>query len=202
MQIVDNLMSLLFLVTSLSPQQDFIRLVNAEKTKYSLLTYSQHYLDEKNNPVEYTGTLYLQMASSTLESCTLSIEVLVQDRFTGMEEKRTHFSKTKSLLEQRSFTYRYSYKTNLKDEKLEADLVEARPAQLLQSTGFTCQENTGCKLLWLRLKAPKPAIKETKEINGLRYFNQSVAEIEIPMSARDAALQMAQSLDHLAEVCR
>lgn len=202
MQIVDKFMSLLFLVISLTPQQDFIRLVNTEKAKYSLLTYSQHYLDSKNNPVEYAGTLYLQMTSSTLESCILSIEVVVQDRFTGMEENRTHFSKTRSLLGQRSSTYRYSYKIDLKDIKLDVDPIEARPSQLLQNTGFICQENTGCRVLWLRLKASKPAIKETREVNGLQDFNQSVAEIEIPMSTRDTALQMAHSFEHMAETCR
>jgi hypothetical protein len=193
---------LLLATAATTPQQDLLRLLNTEKATSSLLTYSQHYLDKDNNPVEYTGTLYLQIESFSLDSCALTMNIIVQDRYIATEEKRKHFKKIESLPERQVSTYRYSYRISLKDTpKLQADPMEARPSQFLENTGFVCKENVACKLQWLHLKTSGPAIKENREFDGLMNFRQSVQSIEIPMSSRDTALQMATSLEHLSEIC-
>lgn len=201
--IFGKVMPLLFLATAVTtPQQDLLRLLNTEKANYSFLTYSQHYLDKDNNAVEYTGTLYLQIESFSLDSCALTMNIIVQDRYIGTEEKRKHLKKIESLPERQVSTYRYSYRINLKDTlKLQADPIEGRPSQFVENTGFVCKENVACKLQWLHLKASSPAIKENREFDGLMNFRQSVQSIEIPMTSHDTALQMATSIEHLAETC-
>jgi hypothetical protein len=197
-----KLVPLLFLATATTPQQDLLRLLNTEKANYSLLTYSQRYLDKDNNPVDYTGTLYLKLESFSLNNCVLTIDIVVQDRYIGTEEKRKHFRKIEPLPLQQSSTYSYSYRIDLKDTvELQADFIEGRPSQLLKNTGFVCKENSGCNLQWLHLKTSNPAIREKRESDGFMDFQQSVKTIEIPMSSRDTALQMATSIEHLTETC-
>jgi hypothetical protein len=137
-----KLMPLLFLATlTTTSQQDLLSLLNAEKANYSLLTYSQHYADKDNNPVEYTGTLYLQLESFSLDNCTLILNVVVQDRYTGKEEQRKHLRKIEVLPKLLSSSYRYSYRVNLKDTlELHAVPVEGRPSQFLENTGFVCKK--------------------------------------------------------------
>ena len=120
---------------------------------HALLTYSQHYIDDNNNSVEYSGTLYAKVESATLLGCKLKLNVLVQDRFTGTESRRKHFSVVTSPVRPDFSTYRYSYQVDLKDTPdLKIDPILGRPSQLLKGTGFACQEDPACMIQWLRLK--------------------------------------------------
>ncbi|HMF53273.1 MAG TPA: hypothetical protein VK593_02910 [Edaphobacter sp.] len=197
-----GLMPLLLMGITITPQQNLIRLLDIEKSEHSLLTYSQHYLDKENDEVEYTGTIYFQIESFVLDHCTLTVNVLVQDRYSGAETKKRHAQEIKSLLPLRSFTYRYAYQIDLsKLEGMRAEPVEARPYQLLGNTGFACRENTACHLQWLRLEASGPMIREKRELDGLLDFNQPVKDIAIPIASHDSATQIAKTFDQLTATC-
>lgn len=183
-------------------QQNLTHALVAGSSDYALLTYSQHYFDNNDNPVEYSGTLYTKVESATLLGCNLTINILVQDRFTGTESKRKHFSVVKSHVAPDFSTFRYSYQFNLKDTPdLQIDPILARPSQLLKGTGFVCKEDSACRLQWMRLKTSKPGFRETRTVDGLTDFDQWVSEISIPMPSHESSIQSADYLLQLRNSC-
>lgn len=189
-------------IASLYAQQSQIALHPASDD-YALLTYSQHYLDTNNNAIEYNGTLYLKLESLTLTGCQAEAHVVVQDRFTGSEEKRGPIHTTRLPLREHSYTYRYSYQFDLKKTPhLQMHLVSARPYQLTENSGFTCEEDSTCRLLWLHLNtATNGGIDEMRIRNDLVDFDRSVNEIWLPMTSRETALKLQQSLQQATDTC-
>src|SRR6266481_625402 len=59
-------------------------LLTEEHKKWSLLTYSQLYVYDRNEPVQYTGTVFLQIDSFALHGCELNIGVVVQDQYVSV----------------------------------------------------------------------------------------------------------------------
>jgi hypothetical protein len=176
-------------------QQNLSQPLLAGSPDYALLTYTQRYFDNDNNPVEYSGTLYSKVESATLSECKLTLNILLQDRFTGTESKLKHFKVIKSRIAPDLSTFRYSYQLSLKGTPdLQIDSVLARPTQLLKGTGFVCQEDTACRLQWLHLKASQPKFREIRTVDGLTDFDQWVSEISIPMPSRESATQSEKYL--------
>ena len=182
--------------------EDFAKLLTQETTRHSTLTYSQHYIADDNQAVEYSGTLYLQIESITLHDCDLKLSVVVQDRNVGTEHKRDHFSEKTVPLGERASTYHYTYQLNRAAlQNLKAVPMQGRPSQLRDHTGSVCEEDKSCSLPWLRIQTAKLAIKATRVTNGLMDFDQEVDSIVVPMSSHEMALQAATSLDNLAVAC-
>lgn len=187
----------------LDAQHDLTTLLNLEKSQHSLLTYTQRYVTDENSMVEYAGTIYFQIESFTVNGCVLKFDVLVQDRFTGSEDKRKHLRVERFYVGQRSFTYRYSYELSLKEDPfLQVESVLARPEQLRGNTGFFCEEDATCKLQWLHIKTTRPRIRETRVLNGFVDLDQSIDEMAIPMTSREIGTQSAKSVQKLAAACR
>lgn len=188
------------LYSQASDQQNTIKALAAETTRHSVLTYVQRYIDDENKVVGYSGTLYLHIESFTLHGCDLQINVVVQDKYSEVEQK--HADKRTFPTEQQSFTYRYTYQLNLMNiESLQTDSPIGRPNQLQNYTGATCEEDKFCNLQWLRIKTAKPAIKETRTLNGLLDFDQTVDTITIPITSHEIALQSAAYLRDIAATC-
>jgi hypothetical protein len=185
-----------------SDQQNTIKALAAETTRHSVLTYVQRYIDDENKVVGYSGTLYLHIESVTLHGCNLQINVVVQDKYSEVAQKQEPAGKRALLREQQSFTYRYTYQLNLMNiESLQADSPIGRPNQLQNYTGATCEEDKFCNLQWLRIKTAKPAIKETRTLNGLLDFDQTVDTITIPITSHEIALQSAAYLQDITATC-
>ena len=199
-------LALLVLDSALSAQslghEDFAKLLTEEITRHTALTYSQHYIADDNQAVEYSGTLYLQIESITLRDCDLKLSVVVQDRNVGTEHKRDHFSEKAVPLGERASTYHYTYQFNRAAlQNLKVAPMQGRPSQLRDHTGSVCEEDKSCSLPWLRVQTAKPAIKVTRVTNGIVDFDQEADSIVIPMSSHEVALQAASSLESLAAAC-
>jgi len=198
-----TVISTLLSLTAAHAQQNLLAPRNTESDNQTVLTYSQHYLDAKNNAVEYTGILYLKLESLALSTCQLSAEVVVQDRYTGSEEKRGIVHVTKSFLGEHVYTYRYSYQIDLKKTpELQIDLAVGRPYQLNANTGFTCKEDSTCKLHWLQLKTNIAGNNEKRVLNGLVDFHRNVSEIWLPATSHDNALGLQKTLQQTISSCR
>lgn len=179
------------------------RLLTSEQAAYSLLTYTQHYIDTENGVVDYAGVLYLHLQSFAVEGCDLKIDVVVQDRFDGTEEKRVHGGMRKLSLGHRVVTYRYSYSLDLSQIAPPKFTARAgRPVELQGHTSSTCQEDKLCQVEWLSIKNAGPQIQESKSIDGADAFDQKVSEIAIPLTSEDVADHLRASLGNLAQACR
>ena len=202
-----GLLALLVLDGALSSQsldhEDLAKLLTEETTKHSTLTYTQRYIADDSGGVEYSGTLYLQIESIALHGCDLKMSVIVQDRNVGTEQKREHLTEKTVQLGQRSVTYHYTYQLNRAAfQNLKVDLMRGRPSQLRDHTGSVCEEDKSCSLPWLRIQTAKPAIKQTRVVNGILDFDQEVNSIAIPMTSHETALQAVASFESLATVCQ
>ena len=201
-----GLLALLVLDGALNSQslehEDLAKVLTEETTRHSTLTYTQHYIADDNQAVEYSGTLYFQIESIALHGCDLKMNVVVQDRNVGTEQKRGALTEKTVQLGQRSATYRYTYQLNKAAlQNLKVAPMQGRPSQLRDHTGSRCEEDKSCSLPWLHIQTEKLVIKETRSVNSLLDFDQEVNSIAIPMSSHEIALQAAASLESLAAAC-
>jgi hypothetical protein len=192
---------------ALHPQQpvattDLTRLLASEQSNYSLLTYTQRYTDSDRGLVNYAGALYLNLKSFSTAQCKLKLDVVVQDKFAGTEQKTNRLRATTSNLGQKIVTYRYSYLLDLSGiTGLHIAALAARPSQLRGDTSFTCQEDKQCKVEWLRLTTATPRIRETQTTDEILNLDQDVSDITIPITSPEAATKLADALGILAVGC-
>jgi hypothetical protein len=202
------LIALLVMGTSLYGEdatQDELRKALAEEAQRgSVLTYSQLYIYDKNEQVQYRGTVYLKIGSFSLEGCDLKISVLVQDRYVGTEDQRLRFT-GKTIHKEtapKSDSYQYSYHLSINEiDPAQISTILARPTQLLENTKLSCSEEKACNQLWLRAAMKKPSISETRVMNGFEDVNQNVSQMLIPMTSDLVALQMAKALQNATTGC-
>jgi hypothetical protein len=181
------------------------RLLTEEHERWSLLTYSQLYVYDRNEPVQHTGTVFLQIDSFALHGCELNIGVVVQDQYVSVEEHKRRFSAgtVRKQIGPRINTFHYSYQLSLKNiDAAKIDTVFARPRQLDVNTRLSCQEEVSCNLPWLRVTARRPSIQETRILNGFEDVNQGVNQMAIPMTSNDRASTLAKALTDATISCR
>ena len=187
------------------PHDVLTNILSQESSRYSLLTYTQRYIDEANERVQYKGTIFLQIESFKLDGCILKIDVVVQDRYVGSEEHKLRLGTevVHENLGQKMDTYRYAYYLDLKSlDDAHISPIAARPSQLPSNTMFVCEEETSCDVQWLKVVVKKPSILETRALNGLLDFNRAVDQITIPVTSQEVAQQSARSMQNLATACR
>jgi hypothetical protein len=191
-------------VHGVSATHDELRKALAEETeRWSVLTYSQLYIYDKNEPVQYTGTVYLKIDSFSLEECDLKISVVVQDKYVGTEDQRQRFGKTvHKETKPKSDSYRYSYQLRLDEiDPVHVRTVLARPTQLIENTSLSCKEEKACILPWLQVVTRKRSISESRVMNGFEDVNQTVSQMLIPMTSSGVASQLAKILQNSATGC-
>jgi hypothetical protein len=185
--------------------QDEARKILAEEAeRWSILTYSQLYIYDKNEPVQYIGTVYLKIASFSLDACDLKISVVVQDKYVGAEEQRQRFSGKTVHKETtpKSDSYRYSYHLSINDiDPVQVRTILTRPAQLLENTRLSCKEERACNLPWLQVVTKKPLISETRVMNGFEDINQMVSQMVIPITSGSVASQLVKVLQNATTGC-
>lgn len=195
--------SVLLSSVSAQPSSSPISTLQNEVTKWSVLTYTQQYIDDQNENVVYQGTIFLQLSKVSLNGCDLELGVRVQDKFTGTITKAGLLKVKTKYIGQTSETYSYRYLLKLGDfQRVHVTVLDSRPAQLKSKTGYNCDEEPSCRISWLDLKLPRALIKETREKNELVDFDQKVSEITIPMSSRQAAQVAATTFQELVAGCQ
>lgn len=180
-----------------------INSLEAETSKWTVLTYTQRFTDDEKEQVTYTGTLFLQLTSVSLSSCDLKLAVRVQDKYTGTTIGQKARSVKRTELAPKTQTFTYTYLLRLGDlQQLETAALQGRPAQFQARTGYACDGNSSCVIPWLDVKLPEARIKETRDADSFTDFDEMVKEIDIPMSSRQAAQEAATQLTALASECR
>jgi hypothetical protein len=174
----------------------------SEAARWSVLTYTQRYIDDENEQVVYHGTLFLQLSNVSLSGCDLKLTVRVQDKFTGTTIERHGLSVKKTELGPRTQTSTYKYVLRLGDlQGVSTTVIQGRPVQIRPHTGYTCNEDASCSITWLHVKFSEALIKETLETDGFTNFDEMVKQIDIPISSREAAQGSATQLKALVAAC-
>jgi hypothetical protein len=180
-----------------------IDFISAEERLGALLHYSQSYLDDHNERVVYSGTLYTAIREFTVDGCQVKVRVDVQDRFSGSIAKHNKLSpdrveNTGSLVDDTVHEYDFAL-NDLAGEGI-SDYI-ARPQYLLNGTGFQCEENAKCDLDWIRLTATRPAIEAREIDNGIQYSDVKTPAIALPVSGASSARSGAKLFRDAARAC-
>jgi hypothetical protein len=180
-----------------------LEFIASEQQHGSVLTYSQSYIDDQNEQVSYTGTLYTGIQLFKLDGCKVMARVAVEDRFSGATDHksgfgRVHTERTGYLTDDTVYEYRFSL------SELSVDGIHdllAMPAQLNVNTSVRCEEDRSCNLSWLRLIAPHGAIAETRTVNGIQDKDSRVTSIVLPMVSPEIAANAAKLFSGAVRAC-
>ncbi len=178
-----------------------LEFIASEQQHGSVLTYSQSYIDDQNERVSYTGTLYTGIQLFKLDGCNVMARVAVEDRFSGaIDHKsgfgRVHTERTGYLTDDTVYEYRFNLA-----ELSGIDALRAVPAQLNINTSVRCEEDRSCNLSWLRLMAPHGEIAETRTVNGIQDKDSRVTSIVLPMMSPEIAANAAKLFSGAVRAC-
>lgn len=174
-----------------------------EEQRFSVLTYSQTYMDDDHERVSYRGTLYNAIHSVGLKGCDVLADVAVEDRFSGAIQhkigvRRVRYEQTGELTDDTVYEYRFSL-TSLNANEIQD--LRARPAEFSRGTNFQCQEDRLCDLSWVRLTSPGGGINETRTVNGLQDLSRNVTVIALPMASLELATDAAKLFRDASRAC-
>lgn len=186
----------------MTPEGELVDFIAAEQQRGSVLTYTQSYVDDENEKVSYKGTLYAGIHHFKLDECKVTVQVAIQDTYTGAIEHRNfgrvHFEATGELRDDTVYEYRFGL------GELGADAVHAlsaMPGQLNIHTTVHCEEDRSCNLSWIQITAPKSGMAETRTINGIQDVDSKAKAIVLPMASSDAAAQAAKLFSAAIRAC-
>jgi hypothetical protein len=177
--------------------------IASEQQHGSVLTYSQSYIDDQNERVSYTGTLYTGIQLFKLDGCKVMARITVEDRFSGAIDHKSGFGRvhaevTGHLTDDTVYEYHFSL------SELSADGIHdllAMPAQLNVNTSVRCEEDRSCNLSWFRLMAPHGTIAETRTVNGIQDKDSRVTSIVLPMMSPEIAANAAKLFSGAVRAC-
>ncbi len=181
---------------------ELLKFIASEQQRGSVLTYSQSYVDDQNERVSYSGTLYAGIHLFKLDECKVTARVAVEDRYSGAIEHRSlgrvRLEPTGELKDDTVYEYRF----NLGD--LSAGGVRALravPGQLNINTRVQCEEDRSCTLSWIQITAPNSNIAETSTVNGIQDVDSRAASMVLPMASSELANQAAKLFNVAIRAC-
>jgi hypothetical protein len=175
-----------------SAREDFLNVIEEERKTGATLFYRQSYIDSTNKLASYRGSVYGAIQSAKLDGCSLTMDILIVDLFSGTAGKKS--------VENMQDTETYRIDFILTREIAGAmTLVEARPLQLKRNTNSMCTENSSCTFTWLQVQAKAKVIKETRTTNNFVDFDGYVNRFLIPLSSPDAGKQFINQVKALVD---
>jgi hypothetical protein len=148
---------------------DLLNFIATEQQRGPVLTYAQSYIDNQNERVSYTGTLYTGIQLFKIYECNVTARVAAEDRYSGAIEhrsdfRRVHFEQTGELTDDTVYEYRFSL-AELKTDGVHD--LRAVPADVDINTSIRCEEDRACNLSWIQLTDSRRSIAENR--NRQRY---------------------------------
>ncbi len=181
---------------------ELVDFIAAEQQRGSVLTYAQSYVDDENEKVSYNGTLYAGIHHFRLDECNVTVQVAIQDTYSGAIEHRylgrVHFERTGELRDNTVYEYRFGL------GELSVDAVHAAsavPGQLNIQTAVRCEEDRLCNLSWIQIAAPNSGMAETRTVNGIQDVDSEAKAIVLPMPSPEAAAQAAKLFSAAIGAC-
>lgn len=182
------------------PDNSILTLLHAEEARGPSIFYTQHYRSG-GREVLLRGSIYAAIADARLNGCTVHLDTLLVDHFSGKRGRRP--------LPETSNRYKSALDFPLSPEIADAlRIVEARPAQLELGTYPTCTEQPGCRMQWLEIRAPHAELKLRRITNDVADYDGyiqdrdgAVATFRIPLSSARAGEDLIARLRQFATTC-
>jgi hypothetical protein len=178
--------------TPSSAETSLLDALQTEEHAGTYLFYTQSYVDSDNEHVTYNGSVYGFIKHAELKDCSLNIDFIVADRYSGVVKKQP----TGPLEDDEEYSATIPLTHNC---ALSLSLVEAPPVALTNGTNSACATRPSCAFTWLKIVAKDSSIRETKTTNGLLDFAGNIKTFFLPVSSPDAGknlIQQTQAFTH------
>jgi hypothetical protein len=172
-------------MTPSSPETSLLNALQVEQHAGAYLFYTQSYIDSDNQPVTYNGSVYGFIKHAELKACSLNIDFIVADRYSGVVKKQP----TGSVEDDEEYSATIPFTHNLT-----LSLVEAPPVAISNGTNSLCAARPSCAFTWLKIVANDSAFRETKSTNGLLDFAGNTKTFFLPISTPDAGKNLIQQI--------
>lgn len=180
--------------TTPSPaESSLLDALQAEEHAGTFLFYTQSYVDSDNQPVTYQGSVYAFIKDATLKDCSLNIDFIVADHFSGVIKKRA----TGTLEDDELYSATIPLTPNLANS---FSFLEAPPTAIAKDTNSVCATRPSCAFTWLKITAKDSSIRETRTTNGWLDFAGNTTTFFLPISSPDAGKQLIQQIQAFADV--
>ncbi len=172
-------------------QRNLLLVAEAETKKGAYVFYTQHYIDKENQKAVYRGSVYGALKAFKLEGCSLKVDVVIVDKFSGTVGGK--------LTGDQADSQQYTFSLALTSEIAHAlALIEARPAQLGGATNSVCAEKPSCAFTWLAIRTTGSSIKESRMTNEFVDFDGPADRFLIPVSSPEAGRQLIRQIQDFA----
>ena len=161
--------------------------LQTEEHAGTYLFYTQSYVDSENEQVAYKGSVDGFIKDAKLDGCTLNINFVVADRYSGVVKKQL----TGPLEDDELYSATIPLTHNI---ALSLSLVQAPPVAISNDTNSVCATRPSCAFTWLKFVAKDPPIKETKTTNGWLNFAGNTKTFFLPISSPDSGNNLIQQI--------
>ncbi len=175
----------------LSASTALLAAVQTEEKLGTHVFYTQRFIDQQNQWASYRGSVFGGLMDFKMKGCDLTINVTLQDIFTGTVGKQ----ETGRQID----TYSYSLSLTLTREIADRlSLEEAPPAPLASNTHSICIERRSCSFEWLVVRSAKPVLWEKRVLNGFLDVNDATDRFQIPVSSAERGSALMAAIKALA----
>lgn len=173
--------------TPSSAESSLLDALQAEGHVGTYIFYTQSYVDSDDEHVTYKGSVDGFIKDAKLNDCSLDIDFIVADHFSGVVKKQLTGTLEDDEL--------YSATIPLTQKPvLSLSLVEAPPVAISNGTNSVCPTRPSCAFTWLKIAAKDSSIRETKTTNGWLNFAGNTKVFFLPISTPDAGKNLIQQM--------
>jgi hypothetical protein len=168
-----------------SAESSLLDALQTEQHAGTYLFYTQSYVDSDNQHVSYNGSVYGFIKHAELKDCSLNIDFIVADRYSGVVKKQ----RTGAVEDDEEYSATIPLAHNLA-----LSLVDAPPVVIANGTNSLCATRPSCAFTWLKIIANDSSIGETRSTNGLPDFAGNTKTFFLPLSTPDAGKNLIQQI--------
>ena len=170
-----------------SAESSLLDALQTEERAGTYLFYTQSFVDSDNEHVTYQGSVAGFMKDAKLNGCSLNIDFILADRYSGVVKKQP----AGPLEDDELYSATIPLTPNLASS---LSLVEAPPVAIANGTNSLCATRPSCAFTWLKIIASDSSIRETRSTNGLPDFAGNTKTFFLPLSSPDAGKNLIQQI--------
>lgn len=181
-------------MTASPAESSLLDTLQAEEHAGTYLFYTQSYVDSEDEPVTYQGSIYGFIQEAKLNGCSLNVDFILADRFSGTVKQKP----TGALEDDELYSANVPLTHNLANS---LSLVEAPPAAIANGTNSVCATRPSCAFTWLKVDARDSSIVETRTTNGWLDFAGNTKVFFLPISSPDAGKNVIKEMQAVTDAC-